>query len=120
MLGVLHTSFGDANLDNVFDHLDLTHVFIQNTCENSLPLTATWSSGDWNCDGELTSEDLVYAFREGGYQVTRNPHFNGRRPVANSIAAAVDCVWKEAWIDGIARYGGPIHCRVMGANITLL
>jgi hypothetical protein len=28
---------------------------------------STWSEGDWNCDGEFNSRDIVLAFVEGDY-----------------------------------------------------
>ncbi|MCA9148697.1 MAG: PEP-CTERM sorting domain-containing protein [Planctomycetales bacterium] len=29
---------------------------------------STWSTGDWNGDGEFTTSDLVVAFQDGGYE----------------------------------------------------
>jgi hypothetical protein len=52
--------------DHVFNSSDLVSVFRRGKYEsNSL---ATWSDGDWNCDGLVGSGDLVAAFQRGWYE----------------------------------------------------
>ncbi|MEZ6121299.1 MAG: hypothetical protein R3C28_32685 [Pirellulaceae bacterium] len=65
---ILGTSFGDANLDGLFNSTDLVMVFTAGEYEDASPLNSTWSTGDWNGDGEFGTSDLVAAFQAGGYQ----------------------------------------------------
>jgi hypothetical protein len=67
---VLHTNFGDANLDGVFDSSDLVLVFQGGEYEDVGEHNSTWSDGDWNCDGEFGTADLVLAFQSGAYEST--------------------------------------------------
>jgi hypothetical protein len=32
---------------------------------------ATYGDGDWNCDGDFTSSDLVLAMQAGAYELPR-------------------------------------------------
>ncbi|MFC1758030.1 hypothetical protein ACFL2H_04585 [Planctomycetota bacterium] len=62
---MLDTSFGDANLDGVFDSADLVLVFQAGVYEDSA--AANWAQGDWSGDGKFDTQDLVLAFRDGRY-----------------------------------------------------
>ena len=62
------TSFGDANLDGVFDSTDLVQVFEASEYEDQIAANSTWTEGDWNCDGEAGTRDMVNAFKDGAYQ----------------------------------------------------
>jgi hypothetical protein len=64
---MLQTTFGDANLDGVFNSGDLVQVFVAGQYEDGLPQNSGWGQGDWNCDGDFTSSDLVAALQGGGY-----------------------------------------------------
>lgn len=64
---VLHTTFGDANLDGRFDSTDLILVFAAGQYEDGVAGNSSWARGDWNCDGEFDSSDLIVAFSFGGY-----------------------------------------------------
>lgn len=64
---VLRTSFGDSNLDGVFDSRDLVLVFQQGEYEDSVSMNSTWIDGDWDGDGEFATSDLVLAFQSGAY-----------------------------------------------------
>jgi hypothetical protein len=44
-------------------------VFQAGEYEDSTPGNSTWGEGDWNCDGEFNSRDLVTAFQFGKWQV---------------------------------------------------
>jgi hypothetical protein len=35
--------------------------------EDSIPGNSTWSEGDWDCDGDFTTRDLVLAFSDVGF-----------------------------------------------------
>ncbi|MCA9152028.1 MAG: hypothetical protein KDA92_22145, partial [Planctomycetales bacterium] len=37
--------------------------------EDSVEGNSRWSEGDWNCDGDFNSSDLVRAFQTGAYSV---------------------------------------------------
>ncbi|MCA9218188.1 MAG: lamin tail domain-containing protein, partial [Planctomycetales bacterium] len=66
---VVGTSFGDANVDGVFNSSDLTLVFQAGQYEDSVAGNSTWATGDWNCDGEFTTSDFVTAFMYGEYSI---------------------------------------------------
>ncbi|MCA9199953.1 MAG: lamin tail domain-containing protein, partial [Planctomycetales bacterium] len=68
--GVLRTSYGDVNLDGVFNSNDLVMIFQQGEFEDGIAGNSTWADGDWNCDGEFSTADLVNAFQDGGYVAT--------------------------------------------------
>ena len=63
---LVHTYFGDANLDGEFDSRDLVEVFIVGKYETGL--TAGWAQGDWDADGFFGSSDLIVAFQDDGYE----------------------------------------------------
>jgi hypothetical protein len=65
---VLAVPLGDANLDGVFDRLDLVEVL-----QGGKYLTrqdAVWGEGDWNADGQFDQLDLVAALQSGRYVAT--------------------------------------------------
>ncbi len=70
---VIQTSFGDANLDGVFNSTDFIAVFQAGQYEDGLVGNSTWATGDWNCDGEFSSADFVTAFRRGAYTASAVP-----------------------------------------------
>ena len=63
VLEILGTTYGDANLDRVFDSSDLLQVLQTAKYEDGVPGNSTWEDGDWDGDGEFTSGDLVLAFQ---------------------------------------------------------
>lgn len=73
ILDVLGSTYGDANLDGVFDSSDFVFVFQQGEYEDDLVGNSSWNAGDWNCDGEFTTQDLVVAFQFGGYIQNSRP-----------------------------------------------
>lgn len=82
------TSYGDANLDGVFDSSDLVTVFAAGQYEDGLPSNSGWASGDWNGDQEFDSSDLVWVFQEGGY---RNAAGAGPQAVPEPNCACALC-----------------------------
>ena len=66
----LNSTYGDANLDGVFNSRDLVTVFTAGEYEDGVAGNSTWSEGDWNCDGEFNTRDLVQAFTQGDYNDT--------------------------------------------------
>lgn len=82
---ILNTSFGDANLDKLFNSSDLIRVFVAAEYEDSIPGNSTWAEGDWNCDGDFNTSDLVVAFVDAGYRANAIANF---APVA--IARTAD------------------------------
>ena len=89
---VFNTSFGDSNLDGIFNSSDLVFVFRAGEYEDELAGNSLWSEGDWNCDGEFDTSDLVRAFQDGGY-------------VAAAFARSVDV---DARIEQFERQQGPL------------
>jgi len=65
---LIGTSYGDANLDGVFNSNDLVAIFIAGEFEDGVALNSGWETGDWDGDGEFGSGDLVVAFQDGGYE----------------------------------------------------
>ena len=65
---IYRTYFGDANLDKVFDTLDLITVFQAGEYEDRVSGNSTWREGDWDGDGDFTSNDIITAFSDGGYE----------------------------------------------------
>jgi hypothetical protein len=70
---LLGTTFGDANLDGIFNSTDLVQVFRAGEYEDSLQQNSTWETGDWDCDGEFGTSDLILAFQFGGYSLASTP-----------------------------------------------
>jgi hypothetical protein len=64
---VLNTSFGDSNLDGIFDSSDLVAIFQRGEYEDTVEGNSTWSEGDWNGDGDFNTSDLVIAFAAATY-----------------------------------------------------
>ncbi|MCA9216427.1 MAG: hypothetical protein KDB27_25335 [Planctomycetales bacterium] len=62
------TSYGDSNLDGLFDSSDLVDVFQVGEYEDGVPLNSTWAEGDWDGNGEFDTGDLVKAFQLGSYE----------------------------------------------------
>ncbi len=65
---LIGTTYGDANLDGVFNTTDLVFVFQAGHYDDGVEDNSTWATGDWNCDREFDSSDLVVAFQVGGFQ----------------------------------------------------
>ena len=65
---LLGTSFGDSNLDRVFDSRDFVLAFTAGQYEDEIPGNSGWAQGDWDGDGDFTTRDLVAAFQAGGYE----------------------------------------------------
>ena len=63
------TWYGDANLDGEFNELDLVQVMNAGEYLDDIAWNSTWSTGDWDGDGDFTVEDFVAAFTDGGYNL---------------------------------------------------
>jgi len=85
---VLQTSYGDANLDRVFNSTDLVLVFQTGKYETGVA-GALWQEGDWNADGLFGSSDLVLAFQDGGYQAAEAPALAISEELVNNLGAAL-------------------------------
>ncbi len=93
---LFNTTFGDANLDGIFDSADLLFVFQIGQYRDGQPGNSHWISGDWNCDGEFDTADLLKAFQAGRFvpAATQAAHALATSPVRPSdqsslIAAAL-------------------------------
>jgi hypothetical protein len=87
IVNVLDTSFGDANLDGIFNSSDFIAVFAAGEYEDAVDDNSTWAEGDWNCDGDFTTADLVFALQTGGYVAEALP--------PSATAAAIDAHWRD-------------------------
>ncbi|MCA9171391.1 MAG: hypothetical protein KDB23_27165, partial [Planctomycetales bacterium] len=70
---ILHTVYGDANLDGVFNSTDLIQIFRYGQYEDDIPNNSGWAQGDFDCDGDFTTGDLVKAMQSGAYSPTSLP-----------------------------------------------
>jgi hypothetical protein len=73
MQGLFGTTFGDANLDGRFNAEDLARFVENGKYEDDVLGNSTWSDGDWNCDGDFDSRDLVLAFSASEYLTAALP-----------------------------------------------
>ena len=69
----LDTTFGDANLDGVFDLTDLELVVQAGEYDDGIATNSGWASGDWDGDDDFTSDDLLAAFQQGSRRLSREP-----------------------------------------------
>ena len=53
-------------------------VFITGQYEDAIADNSGWATGDWDADGDFTTNDLVAAFRDGGYE-------QGPRPAIHAV-----------------------------------
>ena len=86
--GILHTGYGDANLDRLFDSEDLLTLLQAGEYEDGIAGNSTWAEGDWNGDGEADSNDIVLAFQTGLYEI--DP-----QAIGNHTAATVDWLFTQ-------------------------
>ncbi|MCP4194265.1 MAG: hypothetical protein GY768_26950 [Planctomycetaceae bacterium] len=68
---VWRTTYGDTNLDGIFDSEDLIAISQADHFEDGIRNNSSWRHGDWNCDGEFDTSDLVLAFQSGKYVANR-------------------------------------------------
>ncbi len=66
---IFATSYGDSDLDGVFNSRDLVLVFQAGEYEDNVPANSSWSEGDWDGNGDFGSADLVLAFQSGRYSI---------------------------------------------------
>jgi hypothetical protein len=67
VVGILQTTYGDANLDQIFNSQDLVQIFQYGRYERGAIPGTGWEHGDWDGDGQFGSSDLVLALQSGGY-----------------------------------------------------
>lgn len=87
------TSFGDSNLDGVFDSGDLVQVFQAGEYEDGIAGNSGWAEGDFGGDGEFSSDDLVLAFQTGAYEKSQTPILQvPEPPTLNSFPLFALCI----------------------------
>lgn len=67
VMTILGTNYGDANLNGIFDQMDFISIFAAGEYEDGIDGNSTWETGDWDGDGDFTSQDLVLAFLRDGF-----------------------------------------------------
>ncbi len=87
---ILRTSYGDANLDRVFNSGDFVQVFQRGTYEDAVFGNSGWSDGDWDADGDFGTSDLVLAFQAGGYTTNSQPLPSRERSLDDRLATCAD------------------------------
>ncbi|MEZ6115421.1 MAG: VCBS repeat-containing protein [Pirellulaceae bacterium] len=89
LLTAFGTSYGDVDVNGVFDSADLVRLFQVGKYGDPAVLGSTlYSEGDWNLDGRFDSSDLVLAFQFGNYVTDASPAAIGRmaaRPLTSSL-----------------------------------
>ncbi len=66
---MLATWPGDSDLNGRFDSLDFVSVFIAGEYEDGLPQNSVWAEGDWDGDLDFVTNDFVYVWIHGGYEL---------------------------------------------------
>ncbi len=61
VLDIIGTTYGDADLDRVFDSADLVRLMQLGEYEDGIPGNSTWDEGDFNGDGDFDASDLILA-----------------------------------------------------------
>jgi hypothetical protein len=92
ILEILDTTYGDANLDGIFDSNDLIRIFVAGKYEDGVPLNALWEEGDWDGDGECGTADLVLAFQTGGYE---SPALGAAKPAVSAVDLSIALLTDE-------------------------
>ncbi|MCA9198674.1 MAG: VCBS repeat-containing protein, partial [Planctomycetales bacterium] len=89
LLTAFGTSYGDVDVNGVFDSADLVRLFQAGKYGDPAALGSTlYSEGDWNLDGRFDSSDLVLAFQFGNYTTDASPAAVGQmaaRPLTSSL-----------------------------------
>ncbi len=70
---LLLTSYGDTNLDGVFESSDLVSVLQMGQYEDAIVGNSGWEQGDWSGDGDFDSGDLVLSMTDGCYESCVGP-----------------------------------------------
>ena len=70
---IFKVNYGDANLDGIFNSSDLVLIFQRGEYEDGVAGNSGWEDGDWDGDGDFTTRDFVFAFRDGGYVKASKP-----------------------------------------------
>ena len=68
IVDLMGTTYGDANLNRVFDSNDLIDALAAGQYNDGIAGNSTWDTGDWNGDGEFDDADLLLAAQWGGYE----------------------------------------------------
>jgi uncharacterized protein YjbI with pentapeptide repeats len=84
---LMHTWYGDANLDGEFNSRDFVQVFLVGEYETDR--YASWCNGDWNGDGVSDSGDMVTAFVDGGYE---------KGPRRDAVVVPEPIGWLLSWL----------------------
>ena len=90
ILNVFDITYGDANLDGVFNTEDFVYIFITGEYLDGIANNSTWGDGDWNGDGEFDENDIVLAFITGGFRPAASRAVNWCE-----TAAAVDLLFAD-------------------------
>lgn len=65
---IMNTFFGDANLDGLFDNVDVVSIYAYQQFEDGKPKNSGWAQGDFNGDQEFSAEDMVQAMQSGAFE----------------------------------------------------
>jgi endoglucanase len=65
---IMHTFFGDANLDGLFDNIDMVSIYAYKQYEDDKPQNSGWAQGDFDGDQEFTAADVTQAMQSGAFE----------------------------------------------------
>ena len=88
---ILGSSFGDTNLDGIFDSADLVQVMTAGEYNDTIVGNSTWSEGDWNGDGEFDSGDLLLALTDGDFVLEADDRFEDNDSLSQAAFLGAIC-----------------------------
>lgn len=77
MVGLLRTTYGDANYDGKFDSSDIVQLYQHAQFEDGILHNSTWATGDFNGDREFTTDDLICIFEKSIYEPNGDANKDG-------------------------------------------
>ncbi len=98
IFNILKSTYGDANLDLIFNSEDFVVVFQAGEYEDNTESNSLWETGDWDGDGEFDSDDFVISFQTGNYSA--EARIAAMRQDLRSVTAAIEFLFAEdsaAW-----------------------
>ncbi|MCA9211671.1 MAG: hypothetical protein KDB27_01280, partial [Planctomycetales bacterium] len=84
VINELRSTYGDSNLDGVFNPQDFVTVFQFAEYEDGIDGNSGWGEGDWNGDGDFNSTDFVFVFRWGTYTTAASPRLAEQLPLSRT------------------------------------
>ncbi len=68
IVDIKKTWVGDANLDGLFDNIDMVSIYAYKQYEDDKPQNSGWAQGDFDGDQEFTAADVTQAMQSGAFE----------------------------------------------------